>query len=80
MMRERLIDFGKFVAENGYVLKPSTVEDLVDAFLSINQPNGGDRVVNENEKTKDICPKCKTPFHFAMGALFCPKQDCDFTK
>lgn len=63
-LREELIKYRRW--EDG--LDPSkdidvfdNIETLVDRYLSI-QPNGGDRVVNENEPQKEVCKHNMVPF------------------
>ncbi len=83
-LREELIDFVNWSLEEGDKYRgENTTEGIIDAYLKSkdsSQPNGGDRVVSENEKQEeefddDKCIYCQVnPNGTGYDLLYC--EDC----
>lgn len=81
MDRPKQIELIRWTIEeySGFSCSIEAAESYLDDFNSIcaSDETQADR---QNEQTKDICPKCKTPFHFVLGNFICPNFDCSYTK
>lgn len=65
-----------------YVLKcwdagsPDEIKEILQDLLINSQPNGGDRVVSENEPQKNICPDCEGTGYINIWNGSYDKIDC----
>lgn len=75
MERQRLIDFLEWFTENAGLMGDTSNEYIVDTYMSINQPNGEDRVVSENEPQKEVCTHSNTRID-GGGKFFAPQIIC----
>lgn len=77
---KELIAFKIYLQNNTKLMIPFTAIDDYMEHRAINCALDETQAVRQNEQTRDICPKCKTPFHFVLGSFICPNFKCDHTK
>jgi len=79
MSKKELIDFVEWYREDD--MSGYTTEHVVDWYLSsINYlPNDEASRVNENEQTKEVCPKCGAELWLDReGHEICSDSDCSY--